>query len=269
VTVTFIRLSRLLTVRSRRSKQPSEVRYSVKCLRYLRDRSLQVEAFDITPPTRSEVTTSLVHALALQVELGHGDAMRGIEEMSVLCRELHSSDASEQRLNTAVESFARGILIHMKDTLDQPSQQVIEYLYEANTRLPDLHSASLALSLALSLCFYATKSPDDYERVMGHIDKIIASLSPVGSPSETLNLREHLSQAAGFAVLRDAYYSNPEHLEEAISRTRAYLGFVPIEDTEHRKVIQSLAQLVRRRAKEFGDTDVPKQKKSLTDEIFI
>jgi len=251
VTAILVRLSMLLVLRSRKSKQLSDVRYSAHCLRYLRDRSLQVEGFDITPFTHSGVTASLVCALALQVDLERGNAMHGIEEMSVLCRELLSSDALEQDLNPAVESFAGTLLAHMKDTFDHPSQQVIKCLCEANTRLPDSHPVSLALSLASSLRFRGTKSDDDYECAMGHLDKLIASRFPVCGPDKTL--RQHLSLAATLAVLRSLIYRNPEHLEEAISRTRAHLGFVSIEDPERGEIIRTLAELVRRRAKEFDN----------------
>ena len=251
----FIRLSRLLVLRSLKSKQPSDVRYSAMFLRYLRDRSLQDEAFDITPLTQNEVTTSLVRVLALQAELEHGNAMHGIEEMSVLCRELLSSDALEQDLDAAFNGFSETIIDHITDNFGPPSQHVIECLCEANTRLPDSLSISMALILAFIIRFDVTKSNDDYERAMGHLDKPIASHFPGGSPSEILRLR--LNLAAKLAARRFYYYHNPEHLEEAISRTRALLGFVSAEDPKRDEIIQTLAELVRRRAKEFGDTGTP------------
>ena len=190
------------------------------------------------------------------MELEHGDAIRGIEEMAVLCRELLSLDVLEQDLNAAVEIFVATTLIYLKDTFGQTSQQVIECLFEANTRLSDSHSISVALPLALVLRFDITKSNDDYECAMGHLDKSIASHFPVGSPSEILGL--HLRLAAWLADRRSLYFSsNPEHLEEAISRTRAHLAFVSIEDPQRDEIIRSLVQLVKTRAREFGDTGVP------------
>ena len=251
----FIQLSRLLVLRSLKSKQPSDIRSTVEFLRYLRDRSLQDEAFDITPLTQNEVTTSLVRVLALQAELEHGNAMHGIEEMSVLCCGLLSSDALVQDLDAAFESFAETIIDHLTDTFDPPSQHVIECLCEASTRLPGSLSISMALTVALTIRFDITKSNDDYERVMGHLDKPIASHVPGGSPSEPLRL--HFYLAAKLAARRFYYHHNPEHLEEAISRTRALLGFVSAEDPKRHEIIQTLAELVRWRAKEFGDTDIP------------
>ena len=257
VTAIFIRLLRRLILRTQKSKQPSDVRYSAKCLRYFRDRSLQVdsEAFDITPRTRNEVNALIVCAVALQVEPERGNAIHNIEEMSVLCRELLSSDALEQDLNDAVESFARITLAYMADTFDQPPQQVIECLCGANTRLPDSHSVSMALSMAFGARFGATKLNGDYECAMGHVDKFIASHSLAGSPSKTL--RQHLGLAAWLAARRSVYYPNPEYLEEAINRTRAHLDSLSVGDPDHGETIRTLAELVRRRANRFGDTGVP------------
>jgi len=257
VTGILIRLSRLLILRSRKSKQPSDIRYSAKCFRYVRDLSLQVEAFDITPLTRKNATSWLVCALALQVELEHGNAMHAIEEMTVLCRELLSSDASERELNAAVENFARTLIGHAKDTYDLPWQQVIECLCEANIRLPDSHSVSMALSMTFGLRFDITKSNDDYLCAMGHIDKLIAFYSRVGGHDQ--HLRVYLYLAATLATRRSDFYSNPEHLEEAIRRTRAHLDVVSVEDPGRDKIIRTLTGLVRNRAREFGDTGIPKR----------
>ena len=253
----FIRLSRLLVLRSLKSKQPSDVRSSAEFLRYLRDRSLQDESFDITPLTQNEVTTLLVRVLALRAELERGNlnAIHGIEEMSVLCRGLLSSDALVQDLDAAFDGFAETIIDHVTDAFDPLSQHVVECLCEANTRLPGSHVISMALSLSFVLRFLATKSNDDYECAMGHLDKSIASHSPEGSPRAWLVL--FLDLAANLAFSRCTYYRSPEHLVEAISRTRALLGFVSAEDPKRDEIIHRLASLVRKRAIEFGDTDIP------------
>jgi hypothetical protein len=261
VTGIFICLSRLLIRRSWESKQPrdSDVRYSVECLRHIRDRLLKVEELDITPRTRNAVTASLVCALSLQVTLENSDAMHGIEEMSVLCRELLSSDASQQELNVVVGLFSGQIIGHILHTSGsgQPSQQVIECLCKANTRLPDVQWVSMALSLALANRYFGTESNDDYECAMGHLDRFITSHFPVGGPNNTL--RHHLGLAAKLAAYRSLYNSNQDHLEEAISRTRTHLGSISAEDSERGEIIQTLDELVRRRAERFGgDTGVPK-----------
>ena len=85
----------------------------------------------------------LVSALALQVRLEHGNTIHAIQEMTVLCCELLSSNALEQDLNPAVENFAAPMLTHAKDTHDLPWQQVIECLCEANIQLPHLEKPHL------------------------------------------------------------------------------------------------------------------------------
>ena len=72
-------------------KQPEDIKYSIEYLRYLQGLPLELESFHIS---RSDVTTSLVEALAAQVELGVDDGTRNIEEMVVLCRELLASNIS-------------------------------------------------------------------------------------------------------------------------------------------------------------------------------
>ena len=87
------------------------------------------------------------------------------------------------------------------------------------------------------------------------MDKLIASHSRLGS--RNLFLRIYLSQAAMLARRRSFYYSNPEYLEEAIRRTSAHLGVVSLEDPERDEIVESLAELVRNRARDFGDAGVP------------
>ena len=266
VTAIFIHLSKYLIHRSRKSQKPGDVRYSVKYLRYLRDRPLQAEVFGIIPTTQNKVTAILVDALALQAELENGDVVDSIEEMLVLCRELLCSNALKQDLSAAVETFAESIISHIEDTLDPPSQQVIECLCEANTRLlPDSYSVSLALSTAFSARFAETSSNDDYECAMGHLDKFIASHFPVGGPRQTLS--RHLSVAANLAIRRFIFSHDPEHLEEAIRRTRDHLDFLSVDDPKRGEIIQTLAHFVGRRASEFGDTGVRHRNDPVVDDL--
>ena len=266
VTAIFLNLSQFLIHRSRKSQQPDDVRYSVKYLRYLRDRPLQAEVFGLISTTHNEVTAILVDALTLQAELENGDVVDSIEEMLVHCRELLSSNALKQDLDPAVETFAETIIRHTEGTLDPPSQQVIECLREANTRLQsDSYSVSLALSMAFSARFAETSSNDDYECAMGHLDKFIASHFPIGGPRQTL--RRHLSGAANLATRRSSFSHDPEHLEEAINRTRAHLGFVSVEDPGHDEIAQTLAHLVRRRASEFDNVGVSHSDDPVVDDL--
>ncbi|KAH9164589.1 hypothetical protein EDB89DRAFT_2139706 [Lactarius sanguifluus] len=104
-------LALVLLERSKKFKQPEDVKYSVEYLRYLR--GLPLDSFDVR---RDNVTASLIRALATQVRLDVGTGHRIISRMVDLCRELLTSNilaefpaSSFQSLNQAVDSeFIRG-----------------------------------------------------------------------------------------------------------------------------------------------------------------
>jgi CHAT domain-containing protein/tetratricopeptide (TPR) repeat protein len=241
----FYILTHTLFLRSIKFERPSDVDSCVKHLRYFQDRSL--EPFNVP---YIEVLTSLVGALTLQIQRDPGHAMQNIEEISVLTRELLASDVPELPLNVAISSYARAVILH--GTLNQPSEQVIECLREAHTRLPDLHEVSQALSFSLSCRFEVTKSSDDYEEAMTVLDKIINS-----GPGEYLIDALHLSST--LANRRFTFLGKPEYLEEAIFRERAYLDALPLEDPQRPIATHFLTKLERRRSMEFGGTNDPRE----------
>jgi len=177
--------------------------------------------------------------------------MQCLEEMAVLCREQLSSNLLEPELNSAVESFVGAVITRM--SLDPPSQQIIDCLCEANARLPHSHNVSIALSNSFLRRFILTRSHEDYESAMAPLDKIITSHSPAESPNQYLT--EALAAAAQIARARFIFYGTPEHLEEAISRTRAWLVSTSLEDPKRGDIIQRLERLERRRLDNFGVTN--------------
>jgi CHAT domain-containing protein len=243
---TFFLLTEALFWRSHKYREPSDIRYRIKYLHYLRDQSLEDRNV-----TRNEVTASLVGALAHQVVMEPGNKMQTIEEISVLCRDLLSSDFStgKPNLTDVIQRFAEAVCAYLRDSLGHLPQQVIECLREANRRLPDIDDVSFALFYHFSHRFDVTQSNEDYEHAMTLLDKIIASHSPADSPTE--NLKHSLTQAAHLAYLRFVFYGNPEYLEEAIVRKRAHLGSISLEDPERGDIIQSLVDLERTRFDEF------------------
>src|SRR5438445_10517698 len=149
--------------------------------------------------------------------------------MAVLCRELLYSGLSEQDLvNEAVMRFSGAVSTALLDSWDQPSQQVIECLCEANMRLPHLHATSFTLCQVLAIRFNTTKSNGDYEKAVSILDKVLTLHSPAESPNPYLG--EMVGLAAGLARGRFNVYGYPEYLEDAISRTRAHLGSTSLED---------------------------------------
>ena len=228
------------------------VRYCIKYLHYLRDQSLEARPGRVTG---NLVTATLVCALTHQVMLEPGNKTQTIEEISILCRDLLSSDFSTGNLNLTVviQNFARAVCIYLRNSWGQLPQQVVKCLCEANRRLPDTHDVSFALSCHFLFRFDVAQSNEDYERAMTLMDKIIDSHSPADSPTEYL--KESFTQAAQLAYRRFQLYGNPEYLEEAIVRKRAHLGSISLEDLERGDIIQSLVELERQRFDGFGITN--------------
>jgi len=260
----FFYLAAALFHGSHKFQQLSTLKYSVKYLRYLRDKSF--EAFGIE---YDSVTTLLVRSLALQVELESGDSGHGmhlqdvVEEMSTLCFELFTSDVDESLLETAIVAFATAVAFFMASS-NEISEPTITCLREANKRLPNLHSLSIVLSMSLFTRFYLTKSDDDYKDAMATLDRIIASRSPAENPGKYM--REALDQAAAFATFRSNNDGNPEYLEDAISRYRAYLSKIALDDPEYPTVAQALADLEKTRFEEFGTQDGSQQRRPVVDD---
>lgn len=223
-----------------------------KQLHYLRDPSL--EAFGIS---YDNVIIFLVHApaLAAQLESEPGNVIENLE-MSILCRELLTSNISVSLLNATIAEFAEAV-DDVIDLSNPPLQKVIECLREANPHMPgkpDLRDhVSLMLSRSLFIRFNLTKSNDDYEDVMAILDKPTTSYSPADVPSPYLTRALYL--AAMLAFGRFQFYANPEHLEEVILRFRFHLNAMALEDSGYQSAIQILEQLERRRFEEFGITN--------------
>ncbi|KAI0282041.1 hypothetical protein BC826DRAFT_1111000, partial [Russula brevipes] len=250
--VAFYFLTMALHCRSLKFRRPTgrDVNNCVEYFRYLQDRSL--EPFQVL---YNGVSISLVCTLHHQMELDSGYAMQNVEEMSVLSRKLLASDVPELLipLNVAIERLAEGVTYTVQ-LWNRPSEQVFECLREAHTRLPDLHAVSFALSFSLSRRFFVTKSSDDYEEAMTALDKIITS-----GPGEYLI--EALDTSSTLANVRSCIFGNPEYLEEAIFRFRAYLGALPqaLEDPRRRIATHYLTSLEKRRSMEFGVTKGPRE----------
>ena len=244
---TFFFLTKSLFHRTLKSKLPGDVACCLKYLYHMRNLS-----FELLGTAHSEVITFLVRILALQMELEAGNAMRYLEEMAELCREQLSSDLSGPVLNSAVETFAGAVITRMADLLDPPSQQIIECLREANARLPDSHNISITLSKSFLLRFLVSRSIEDYEGAMAPLDRIITSHPLAETPNQYLT--DALAAAAQIARSRFIFYGTPEHLEEAISRTRARLISTSPENPKYGNIVKSLEGLEKRRLKNFGIT---------------
>ena len=219
------------------SRQPEDVKFSIRYFRYLHG---QWHEFSMNIPYL--VTAALVRALAVQVELELGDGDQDIEEMTDLCGELLNSDISIQSLPGPIADFASAINLHFNHTLERKihSEKITDCLRKAIVRLPDLHQVSIVLARSLYNRFEAAPSDDDYEEGMVILDRILTFR---GSGYKSSPYREEaLGLPALFAVARFTTYGKPEHLEQAIYRFRALLDGTSIEGPGRAEIIALLSR---------------------------
>ena len=215
-----------LLVRSDDFEQPEGVKYAIEYLRYLR--GLLLDSVYIRIPIPSYlVTSSLIQALRIQVELESEDASRNIKEMVVLCRELLTTDIPAEvfpidafkSLDLAVGAeFIRGRSIQLLD-------EVVECLRHAAKVCPPGTSRTrilFALANQLVIRFMETHSKDDYEEATALLERI---LDPNRSGDCPDSIRDSAPElATGLAYARSVIFRDPEDLEVTISRLRTSLG---------------------------------------------
>jgi hypothetical protein len=210
----FLPASALL--RATKFKQPDDDLYCIRYLRYLRDQPLQV--FDVP---HDHVTSFLVSALAVQVELKSDDVTEDIKEMVILCRELLNSDISACPPTVPFNALGRAINIKCCIT-GEPRDQVIECLQETNIRLPYSHGAAAILDRTIA------STPHDLR-----------------SPLHESALRE----IALLAYFRFFKFRNPQYLEEAISHYHTYLSSASLNDPLRPDLSRGLAAIMNARAR--------------------
>src|SRR5712671_6599201 len=233
----FFSIALTLFHRARESREPEDVKYCIKYLRYLHDQPLEV--FGVTPDLVTEV---LIHALKIQAELDLGE-MWDIEEMAILCRELLTSDISTTFPTDSIMALVRAVKAQCGgwNGFREPPEKVIECLREANRRLPNSHQLSIALACVLSNRFHITYSNDDYEEATAILDKVIASRSPGDVPNRYQDIALHM--VAFLTQARSAFFGKPENAEQAIHRIRTLFGGASVDEAFRPGLIQELARL--------------------------
>ncbi|KAH9170793.1 CHAT domain-containing protein [Lactarius sanguifluus] len=242
----FFALARALVQRSKASSQPEDAIYAAKYLRHLRDQPHAVPGLP-----RQAVTTSLVDALAYQIEFGAYNLMQCIEEMAVLCHELLISNGSDDDTTHSITRFITVVI--PKITLwapDRPLDQVIECLRLARKQKPDLRLALYALAYSLQCRYYVTFVNNDYEEAASVFDEFIASSSTGDSRAELYAARKAV---AILATVRSMVHGTPEYSEEAIYRARTYLG--PSSEKDYFAEIVEITEAQRFRY--FGSIEGP------------
>ena len=224
----FHYLTLAIYTRSRDTRQPEDVKRCVTYLRYLHGQWHQDP--DILP---FPVTSVLVYALAIQVEMELGDAVQDIEEMAGLCDELlnNQADVSLASSTEAIITFVETIAAHNEESVNPGakflSEKVIECLRKANFCLPDSHGLSIVLAGSLFVRYKKTNSDDDYKEGMAILDEIVNFRGPGDMPSTH---REGASVLATNFTLTQFYIDGkPEHLEQAIYRLRNSLDDTSLE----------------------------------------
>ncbi|KAI9509754.1 CHAT domain-containing protein [Russula earlei] len=140
----FFGIASALSIRSRESRQPEVVNWSIKYLRYLYEQPL--DAFDLP---HNVITATLVDQFAFKIKLDPENVISDIEEMANLCHELLNSDISKAILTAALEIFANSLLAthSLRSQLSlSPSEKVIECLREAS-EIGQANSRDMALQL--------------------------------------------------------------------------------------------------------------------------
>jgi CHAT domain len=259
------RLADALLLRSKVFKQPDDLKDSMRYLRYLRDQPLEgclIEGHDIT--------LLLAHALAVQVtldpEFGHAIHNQNIEEMTVLFREILTSDTLEEPEISVIKDLILVVRRYVRFPT-QPSEQLIDCLREANIHLPDLADAAFVLSWCLFIRFYEGHSNEDYKEAMSNLDRIITSYSPSDCPGSLQD--GALLMAADLSFFGYHLFGNPEFLEEAIFRHRTLLNLISPEHPQRPVKAQQLAELEKQRFEHFGVTvglqDAPSRSSRVPD----
>jgi tetratricopeptide (TPR) repeat protein len=244
-------LAYALLARSETFKQPEDIKYSIEYLRYLR--GISPDSFDIPI---NDVTTSLIHALSIQVELEAGDGTPNIKEMVVLCRELLTSNVSAdfpigtfQFLDQAVNvEYNRGRPIRLLD-------QVIECLRDAvKVCPPDSYDLSIALANQLYNRFTDTHSNGDYEEATALLEGILDPNQPGECPDSTRDIASSL--ATVFALCRSIVFKNPESYSEVTtSRLRTLLSSSSVDEGLRLKITNIMAMQIRQRFAHYSLTE--------------
>ena len=251
----FFHLALLLLLRYTDYNQPDDIKYSVKCFRFLRNNFHSLEAFDDPHHTSGDLPSRLLNALAHNLLLNPGDMERDFEEMVTLVPEFVTADALTISQKQALDIFCCGVLPRFVKTMfrQEDTQKVanrsIQVFREATVLNPDL-VFSLALAVCLFARFETTQVMNDYEEAIGAADRVIATYS-LGNIPTTME-RNAMLLISMLLVYRLKLSSRPDHLEDAIHHIRTFIPCLPDEDrTDLAKVLDSL---MKQRFDYFGVT---------------
>ena len=250
----FYSLVLTLFDRSRVSKEPEDVIYTAKYLRYLRDPS--------TPFTfqRQRATMLLVQMLAFQMKLKASDVVQTLEEMTALTQELLTSDPSSVLTTLTSACFTRAVRSLPELPPDRRLNEIIECLRLARVHKPELREVTVILAKCLFTCYRYTLN-DDLEEATSILEELIASSSPGDE-----FLAECQILVPGLAMVR-SMDSHPETSEEAIYRARAFLASSSTKDPLYPTWSYTLRRAEKDRFQNFGPIDGVQASSSSSDPL--
>ncbi|KAH9047523.1 CHAT domain-containing protein [Lactarius deliciosus] len=210
-----------LLLRSEKFEQPEDVKYSIVYLRYLRGVPL-----DSIDPPKHAVTTLLIRALGVQVNLEAGDGRQDVNEMVDLCREFLGPNISADFPATAFQRLGEAIMVeHSRGRSVQTLDKAVECLRDAARLCPpgsESHPVLSALAVTLLISFLGTHSNEDYDEGTAVLERILDPNQPGECPDSMRD--QALVLASGFAYARSAIFENPEYTEVTIPRLRTLLN---------------------------------------------
>ena len=246
---TLFHLTLTLLERSENFKEPEGLKYSIEYLRHLR--RFPLDSFDVP---RSTVTTSLIRALSTQVRLNTGNGTQDIKEMVVLCKELLSSNKSEDvptQVPTATFSYLSEAVTHADLTRDFPTEMLDEIIecFRGTVKVCPSVSYKVIYSLActLGIRFMRTHSKEDYEEATVLLERI---LEPGGCPDSFRVIPSSL--AIAIAHVRSLWFREPEYSEALIARLRAESSSPSLDERLRLAFTSSLVTQTGIRSREYS-----------------
>ena len=198
------------------------------------------------------------------MNLGIGNAVGNIDEATVFCRELLSSNTPQQILINTIEAL---LSVHdlnfLRSSPPEISEKVIECLRETNRRL-DSRRFTFKLAAYLFYRFEATNSMDDYEEAKSLFDKIISECNG-DDQREYMNVVMDFS--AALAWKRFNVDKSLESLEEAIHRYRTMLRGPSIKYIRRVAATEVYAIALEIRSNVFGVTEGLQEARSWKAEL--
>jgi hypothetical protein len=238
-----------------KSRDVEDVNNTIECLRNI---SRQTPGASDAPEAAPHhaVITYLIKILAVRVkqEASAQDALKDIDEIIVLCRELLTSDTPRGHLTGAFEALTQAVLdnfFYRKES--QRLDQAIRCLKDALIACPtSFYHPSLELANLLVVRFLALQVDEDYQEAKAVLYKITQPPTP-RAPSDSHPIQvSALSAALGLA--RSIVYSYLEDdWEGKVSRCRSFLEHCALfGDPLHPVITELLSNHAEGSSKHFG-----------------